>query len=139
MSGIQVQDGVLIPESAIETKAARSGGPGGQNVNKLATKIQMWVDLNQITGLRPEQLFRVKEFLKSRLDHDGRLLVASQDTRSQWRNREDVADKVAELIRAALVVPKFRRKTKPTYASKQRKIEEKRHQQKLKDNRRIED
>jgi len=139
MSGIQVQDGVFIPESAIETKAARSGGPGGQNVNKVASKIQMRIDLNQITGLRPDQLARVKEFLKSRLDAEGRLLVDSQDTRSQWRNREDVAQKVAELIRAGLVVPKYRHRTKPTYASKLRKIEEKRHRQKLRDNRRIED
>src|SRR5882672_10052674 len=125
MADIVVQEGIVIPESAIETKAARAGGPGGQNVNKVASKIQMWIDLNQITGLRPEQLFRVKEFLKSRLDSDGRLLIASQDTRSQWRNREDVAAKVVELIRAALVPPKFRRKTKPTCASKLRKIEEK--------------
>jgi ribosome-associated protein len=139
MPEIVVQEGIVIPESAIETKAARSGGPGGQNVNKVASKIQMWIDLNQITGLRPEQLFRVKEFLKSRLDADGRMTIASQDTRSQWRNREDVAAKVAELIRAALVPPKFRRKTKPTYASKLRKIEEKRHRQKQRDNRRIED
>jgi len=139
MPDILIQDGVTVPESAIETKAVRASGPGGQNVNKVSSKIQMWVDLGQIVGLRPEQLARVREFLKSRLDHDGRLLVASQDTRSQLRNRDDVAAKVAELIRAALVVPKFRKKTKPTWSSKQRRIDEKRHRSKRIEQRHIDD
>ena len=70
---------------------------------------------------------RVREFLKSRLDADGRLFVMSQETRDQARNREDCAAKIADLIRAALVRPKVRRRTRPTRASKERRIEAKRH------------
>jgi ribosome-associated protein len=127
MPEIVVNDRVVVPETAIETKAARSGGPGGQNVNKLATKIQMWIDLGRITGLYPDELPRVREFLKSRLDGDGRLLIQSQLTRDQARNRADCAEKAAELLRASLVRPKVRRKTRPTFGSKLRRVEEKRH------------
>ena len=127
MPDIPVNDRVVVPDSAVETKAVRASGPGGQNVNKLATKIQMRVDLDRIAGLFPDELPRVRAFLKSRLDADGRLLVMSQETRDQARNREDCARKVAGLLRAALVRPKPRRPTKPTRASKERRIEAKRH------------
>ena len=127
MPDIPVNDRVVVPDAAIESKAVRASGPGGQNVNKLATKIQMRVDLDRIVGLMGDDLFRVREFLKSRLDADGRLLVMSQETRDQARNREDCASKVADLLRAALVRPKLRRRTRPTRASKERRIEAKRH------------
>jgi ribosome-associated protein len=128
MADIVVNERVVVPDAAIETKAVRASGPGGQNVNKLATKIQMRIELDRIQGLFPEELPRVREFLKSRLDAEGRLLVMSQETRDQTRNREDCARKAAELLRAALVRPKVRRATRPTRASKQRRIEAKRHQ-----------
>jgi ribosome-associated protein len=127
MSEIRVNDRVVVPEAAIETKAVRASGPGGQNVNKLATKIQMRVDLDRILGFEGDDLGRVREFLKSRLDAEGRLLVMSQETRDQARNREDCATKVAELVRAALFRPKARRRTRPTRASKERRVEAKRH------------
>jgi ribosome-associated protein len=124
---IQVNDRVQVPDAAVETKAVRASGPGGQNVNKLATKIQMRVDLGRVLGLLPEELPRLRAFLASRLDADGRLLVMSQETRDQARNRDDCAAKVAALLRAALVRPKFRRPTRPTRASKDRRVEAKRH------------
>jgi len=127
MPDIVVNDRVLVPDAAIESKAVRASGPGGQNVNKLATKIQMRIDLNLIQGLYPDEGPRIREFLKSRLDAEGRLLVMSQETRDQARNREDCAAKAADLLRAALVRPKVRRATRPTRASKQRRIEAKRH------------
>ena len=126
MSDIRVNDRVLVPEAAVETKAVRASGPGGQNVNKLATKIQMRVDLGLILGFEGDDLARVRTFLASRLDAEGRLLVMSQETRDQARNREDCAAKVRELIRAALFRPKMRRRTRPTRASKERRVEEKR-------------
>ena len=138
MTDIRVNDRVTVPDAAIETKASRSGGPGGQNVNKLATRIQMWVDLDRVIGLEAD-LPRVREVLKSRLDADGRLMVTSQETRDQARNREDAAEKVASLIRAALVRPKVRRPTKPTHASKQRRVEAKRRQAGRLRDRRIEE
>jgi len=127
MTEIRVNDRVIVPEAALETKAVRASGPGGQNVNKLATKIQMRVDLDRVLGFEGDDLARVRAFLKSRLDAEGRLLVTSQETRDQARNREDCAVKVAELLRAALFRPKMRRRTKPTRASKERSIEAKRH------------
>ena len=127
MADIPVNDGVVVPDTAIETKAVRASGPGGQNVNKLATKIQMRIDLARVVGLEGDDLPRVRAFLRSRLDAEGRLLVMSQETRDQARNREDCASKVAALLRAALVRPKTRRRTRPTRASKERRIEAKRH------------
>ncbi len=139
MPAIPVNERVVVPESAIEAKAARSGGPGGQNVNKLSTKIQMWIDLGQITGLVPGELDRIRVFLKSRLDGDGRLQVSSQLTRDQARNREDCIAKIADLIRAAMVRPKVRHRTRPTRSSKERRIEEKRHHADRLRQRRIDD
>lgn len=134
MPDIVVSERVVVPESAIDAKAVRSSGPGGQNVNKLATKIQMRVDLGAIRGLEEGELPRLREFLKSRLDGEGRLLITSQETRDQARNREDCALKAAELIRAALVRPKVRRRTRPTRASKERRIEAKRrHAERLRE------
>jgi ribosome-associated protein len=126
VTDIRVNERVLVPEAALETKAVRSSGPGGQNVNKLATKIQMWIDLGRIHGLEGDEPARIREFLKSRLDADGRLLVMSQETRDQARNREDCASKAADLLRAALVRPKIRRRTRPTRASQERRMEAKR-------------
>lgn len=139
MPDLRVNDLLTIPESAIEARAVRASGPGGQNVNKLATKIQMRVDLDRIPALGGEDLARVRDFLKSRLDAEGKLLVMSQETRDQSRNREDCARKVVELIRAALFRPKARRRTRPTFASKQRRVEAKRHQADRRRDRRIED
>jgi ribosome-associated protein len=139
MEEIRVNERVVVPEAAVETKAVRSSGPGGQNVNKLATKIQMRVDLGLVVGLFPDELARVREFLKSRLDADGRLFVMSQETRDQARNREDCAAKVVQLLRAALVRPRVRRPTRPTRASKERRIEAKRRQRDRLQDRRVDD
>jgi len=139
MAEIRVNERVVVPEAAIEMKAVRSSGPGGQNVNKLATKIQMRVDLGLVLGLFPDELARARDFLKSRLDGDGRLFVTSQETRDQARNREDCAAKVVELLRAALVRPKVRRRTRPTRSSKERRIEAKRRQSERLRERRIDD
>jgi ribosome-associated protein len=136
VGAIRVNERVEIPEDAVETKAVRSGGPGGQNVNKVASKIQMRVDLARLRGLLAGELERLRAFLASRLDAEGRLLVASQETRDQAVNREDCAEKAAALIRAGLQRPKFRRPTRPTRASRLRRVETKRHvSQRLRDRR----
>jgi len=139
MPDIVVNERITVPDAAIESKAVRASGPGGQNVNKLATKIQMWIDLDRILGWTTEELLRARGFLKSRLDGDGRLLVSSQETRDQSRNREDCASKVADLLRASLVRQKVRRPTKPTWASKQRRVEAKRRDAGHRRDRRVED
>lgn len=139
MADIVVNDRIVVPEAALETKAVRASGPGGQHVNKTASKIQMRVDLDRIVGFLPDELPRVREFLKSRLDAEGRLLVMSQDSRDQMRNRDDCAAKVAELLRAAIVRPKLRRPTRPTRASKDRRIESKRRRSEHIRDRRVDD
>src|SRR5262245_58596652 len=133
---IAVNDRIVLPESAVETRFVRASGPGGQHVNKVSSKVQMWIDLGRLEGATPEDLARLRERLASRLDAQGRLLVTSQATRDQSRNLDDAAERAAELIRAGLHRPKVRRATKPTAASRERRISGKRHRSRQKEHRR---
>ena len=127
---VTVTDSVSLPESAVETRFVRASGPGGQHVNKVSSKVQMWIALDRLIGVTPEDLARIRERLASRLDAEGRLLISSQATREQARNLEDAAVRAAELIRAALARPKIRHATKPTAASHNRRIESKKREAK---------
>ena len=122
---IVVTDAVRIPERALTVRAVRASGPGGQNVNKVATKIELRVDLDAIEGLEADARARLELLARHRLDAEGRLLVTSQATRNQARNADDAREKVAALVRAALVPPRPRRKTRPTAAAKTMRIEAK--------------
>ena len=114
-----------IPDSAVSIRAVRSSGPGGQNVNNVASKVELRVDLHAIIGMHPEALARLRALSANQLDAEGKLLVVSQLTRDQRRNVEDAREKVRELVRRALVRPVPRRKTKPSRASKERRLDEK--------------
>lgn len=116
-----------IPDSAVSIRAVRSSGPGGQNVNKVASKVELRVDLGAIVGIHPEALARLRALCSNQLDAEGKLLVVSQLTRDQHRNVEDAREKVRALVRQALVRPVPRRKTKPTRGSVERRIKEKKH------------
>jgi ribosome-associated protein len=122
VSAIVVSETVRVPESAITVRATRASGPGGQHVNKVATKIDLRVELTAIEGLSEAARRRLHGLVAHRLDADGRLVVTSQLTRTQSLNVEDARAKVRELIAAALVRPTPRRATRPTRTSRERRI-----------------
>ncbi len=119
---IIVTDTVRIPPSALTVHAVRASGPGGQNVNKVATKIELRVDLAAVEGLSDAARARLRGLARHRLDAGGRLVVTSQATRNQARNLEDAREKVTALVRAALVSPRRRVKTAPSAGVHQRRL-----------------
>jgi len=119
---IPISQAVRVPSAALQMKAVRAGGPGGQNVNKVATKVELRVDLTLIEGLDPDALARLRQRVRNQLDAEGRWIVTSSRTRDQLANLEDAKEKVAMAIREALIAPIIRRPTRPTHGSKLRRV-----------------
>jgi ribosome-associated protein len=136
MEAIRVTSHVWVEESAIRMHAVRASGPGGQNVNKVSSKVELRVDLGGVMGLSPEQRRRLIAQVASRLDDEGRLVVVSQLTRSQALNLKDAREKVQGLVAAALIAPRRRIPTKPSRASKARRLDSKRRLSEKKEGRR---
>ena len=123
---IRIAKGILVPEGAIDWRAVRSSGPGGQNVNKVASKVELRVDLGQVSGLTGPARARLAAMAAKRLDALGRLLVTSQRTRDQLRNLQDAREKVKKLVERALRAPRPRRLTQPSPAAVERRLRRKR-------------
>ena len=118
---------VSIPGAELEWRAVRSSGPGGQNVNKVASKVELRFDLARTRALDEATRLRLRALAGGRLDAEGRILVVSQKTRDQERNLEDARDKLRALVLRALVPPRPRRATRPTRGSRERRLGGKRH------------
>ena len=129
---ISILPGLEIPEGDLEFVASRSGGPGGQNVNKVSSRVTLRFDLERTTALSPEQRNRIRARLASRINKDGVLQVTSQVTRSQDLNREDAVARFAELLRMALHQDKKRVATRATRSSKEQRLQEKKNRTQIK-------
>jgi len=112
----------MVPAAALTWRAVRSSGPGGQNVNKVASKVELRVALERVHGLTPAARARLEKLCATRLDAEGRLLVTSQRTRDQARNLEDAREKVRRLVDSALREPKRRHGTVPSRAARDRRV-----------------
>ena len=130
---ILVRPGVRVPADAVAVRAVRSSGPGGQNVNKVSSKVELRVDLERIEGLDGSARERLRA--AALLDADGWLLVTSQKTRDQHKNLEDAREKVRALVARALHVPRKRRKTRPSKGAVERRLSDKRHRTQAKSQR----
>jgi ribosome-associated protein len=135
-SRLELTPALAIPLAELEYRASRSGGPGGQHVNTSSTRVEVWWDVAGSPSLTEEQRARLLARLATRLDGAGRLRVVSSGTRSQLRNREEATERLAELVEAALVVPKRRKPTKPSKAAKAARLEAKRRRSGIKRERR---
>jgi ribosome-associated protein len=122
---IVITDRIVIPDSELDVSFVRSSGPGGQNVNKVSSKVQLRWRPSASTAFSAADRAWVVARLASKLTTDGELIVSSGLTRDQGRNRTDAEAKLADLVRAALARPKKRRATKPSAAAKARRLEEK--------------
>jgi len=129
---IVVAEAVRVPAHALTMRAVRASGPGGQNVNKVATKVELRVDLDAIEGLSAAARARLAALTRGRLDAEGRLLVTSQATRNQARNVEDARAKVRALVAAAIREPRPRRASRPPAAARERRLETKKRRAALK-------
>jgi ribosome-associated protein len=133
-----VRGDVVIPGADLEWRAVRSSGPGGQNVNKVASKVELRFDVAGTRALAEDVKARLRVLARGRFDAAGRLVVTSQKTRAQEQNLEDARERLRALVAEALVPPKRRRPTRPTASSRRRRVDDKRRQSEKKRTRKTE-
>ena len=129
---LKITDKIYINEDDVEVRFIRSPGPGGQHVNKVESAVQIRFDTNFFQALDMSMFDRLKKLSGQRMNSEGVVIMTANSTRSQIRNREEVMVRLVELLKKAATIPKFRKKTQPTFASKTRRIEGKKRKGSLK-------
>ena len=132
---IKITDDLSINEKYIQFVFIHASGPGGQNVNKVATAVQLRFDIKNCDSLSDDVRSRLYKLVKRRIYQKSVLVIEAKRYRSQERNRQDAINRLITLIRKALIVPKLRRKTKPTLSSDRKRLEYKRKRGDLKKHR----
>jgi ribosome-associated protein len=135
-SGLVINSRLSIPMSEIDMRASRAGGPGGQHVNTSSTRVEVSWTIQTSRALSARDRATLLARLATRLDSSGAIRVVSAETRSQLQNRERALDRLATVVAQALVVPKVRKKTKPSRGAKEARIETKKRRSSVKRDRR---
>ncbi len=133
---IYISDRIRIPECEIEEKFVRSSGPGGQNVNKVSTAVQIRFNVRTSPSIPDDIKHRIFKLFGNRISNEGFIAVVSEMHRTQLQNREEAMRRFIDLIKAATYKPKPRKKTKATFSSKKRRLESKRRISQIKRDRR---
>ncbi len=128
MRTIPVTPSIALSEDEIEEHFIRASGPGGQNVNKVETAVQLRFDAAKSPALSAAVFQRLRSLAGSRMTRDGVVVITARRFRSQERNRQDAVDRLVDLVRRAAAPPRYRRPTKPTHGSKERRLAAKRRQ-----------
>jgi len=135
-SGIEIAPNLVLPEDALHFQYSRSSGPGGQNVNKVNTRAELWIAIGSLAILPPYALTRLRSIAGKRITREDELHLVAQIERTQEGNRTALLDKLRELIGEALAAPKPRRSTKPSKGSRRRRVEAKKRRSEIKSHRR---
>jgi ribosome-associated protein len=129
---LEITPDLRLPVDELTFRASRSGGPGGQHVNTSSTRVELVWDVENSPSLTSDQRERIRTRLATRISSEGLLILASSATRSQHRNRQEVTERFAEMLRGALHIPRARRKTKPSRAEREKRLRSKKRRSETK-------
>jgi ribosome-associated protein len=129
---LEINSSTVIPDSDLTFAFVRASGPGGQNVNKVSSAVQLRFDLDGSTALSEPAKNRLRALAGRRLTDDGSILIIARNQRTQEHNRREALERLADLVSRALIVPKTRKATKPSRASKERRLDTKNRKQQTK-------